>query len=108
VAAGDAAPAQLALREDLRSRLAWGLALALQPLSEQEKAEALREQLRLRGVRAAPDLIPYMLSRLPRDMRTLSGALAELDAYALQLGRGLTVPLLRQWLRNPPGRMPRE
>jgi DnaA family protein len=108
VAAGDTAPAQLALREDLRSRLAWGLALALQPLSEQEKADALREQLRLRGVRAAPDLIPYMLSRLPRDMRTLSGALAELDAYALQLGRGLTVPLLRQWLRNPTGRMPRE
>jgi chromosomal replication initiation ATPase DnaA len=41
-------------------------------------------------------------------MRTLSGALAELDAYALQLGRALTVPLLRQWLRNPPGRMSRE
>ncbi len=105
IAAGDRPPAQLALREDLRSRLAWGLALALQPLSEQDKADALREQLRLRGVRAAPDLIPFMLSRLPRDMRTLSAALADLDDYALQLGRALTVPLLRQWLRNRAGRM---
>jgi DnaA-homolog protein len=105
IAAGDRPPAQLALREDLRSRLAWGLALALQPLSEQDKADALREQLRVRGVRAAPDLIPFMLSRLPRDMRTLAAALAELDDYALQLGRALTVPLFRQWLRNRAGRM---
>ncbi|HWY72757.1 MAG TPA: DnaA/Hda family protein [Burkholderiaceae bacterium] len=108
VAAGDRPPAQLPLREDVRSRLSWGLALALQPLSEQDKADALRDQLAARGVRAAPDLIPYMLSRLPRDMRTLAAALEALDAYALQQGRALTVPLLRHWLREQAGRMPDE
>jgi DnaA family protein len=108
VAAGDRPPAALALREDVRSRLGWGLALALHPLSEQEKADALRGQLTARGVRAAPDLIPYMLSRLPRDMRTLSAALEALDGYALQQGRALTVPLLRDWLREQAGRMPDE
>jgi DnaA-homolog protein len=108
VAAGDRPPAGLPLREDVRSRLGWGLALTLHPLSEEEKADALRQQLAARGVRAAPDLIPYMLSRLPRDMRTLSSALEALDGYALQQGRALTVPLLRHWLREQAGRMPDE
>lgn len=108
VAAGDRAPAQLALRDDVRSRLAWGLALALHPLSEQEKADALREQLAARGVRASSDLIPAMLSRLPRDMRTLSATLEALDAFALQQGRALTVPLMRDWLSEQAGRMPDE
>ena len=108
VAAGDRPPARLPLREDVRSRLGWGLALALHPLSEQEKATALREQLVARGVRAAPDLIPAMLSRLPRDMRTLAAVLDALDGYALQQGRALTVPLLRHWLREQAGRMPDE
>ena len=106
IAAGDRPPARLPLREDLRSRLGWGLALVLRPLSEQEKADALRQQLAARAVRAAPDLIPYMLSRLPRDMRTLSAVLQALDDYALQQGRGLTVPLLRDWLQQQAGRMP--
>jgi len=108
VAAGDQPPARLSLRDDVRSRLAWGLALALHPLSEEEKADALRQQLAARGVRAATDLIPTMLSRLPRDMRTLSATLEALDAYALQQGRALTVPLMRDWLREQAGRMPDE
>src|SRR5260221_5079726 len=37
LAAGDAPPAQLALREDLRSRLAWGLVYQLKPLSDTDK-----------------------------------------------------------------------
>jgi len=108
IAAGDQPPARLTLREDVRTRLAWGLALALEPLSEQEKANALRAQLAQRGVRVAPDLVAYMLSHLPRDMRTLAAAVEALDAYALQQGRALTVPLLRAWLRAQAGRMPDE
>jgi DnaA family protein len=108
VAAGDLPPARLSLRDDVRSRLAWGLALALQPLSEEEKAGALSAQLAARGVRAAAELIPTMLSRLPRDMRTLSATLEALDSYALQQGRALTVPLLRDWLREQAGTMPDE
>jgi DnaA-homolog protein len=108
VAAGDRPPAHLPLREDVRSRLGWGLALALHPLSEEEKADALREQLAARGVRAAPDLIPTMMARLPRDMRTLAAVLDALDGYALQQRRALTVPLLRDWLRDEAGRMPDE
>lgn len=98
LAAGGAAPAQLALREDLRTRLAWGLVYQLQPLSDDEKVAALRAQAAGRGVTIADEVIPFLLSHLPRDMRTLSAALDALDAYALARQRPLTVPLARQWL----------
>ncbi len=108
LAAGDQPPARLSLREDVRTRLAWGLALSLQVLSEQEKAAALHVQAAAHGARLAADLIPYMLSRLPRDMRTLAAALEALDAYGLQQRRALTVPLLRDWMQAQDSRMPNE
>jgi DnaA family protein len=49
-------------------------------------------------VAVSDDLIPYMLTHLPRDLRTLVAALDALDAYALARRRALTVPLLREWL----------
>jgi len=108
VAAGDAPPAKLALRDDVRTRLAWGLALSLQVLSEQDKADALRAQARQHGARLSSDLIAYMLTHFPRDMRTLAAALEALDAYGLQQRRALTVPLLREWLQVHDSRMPNE
>lgn len=98
VVAGPLPPARLALREDLRTRLAWGLVYHLHPLSDAEKAAALAAHAATRGVAVSDDLIPYMLTHLPRDMRTLVAALDALDAYALARHRALTVPLLREWL----------
>ncbi|MBV8202096.1 MAG: DnaA regulatory inactivator Hda, partial [Acidobacteria bacterium] len=83
VAAGDRPPAQLALREDVRTRLAWGLVFELLPLSESEQAAALLAYAASRGARVDPELVPYMLTRLPRDMRTLTAVVEALDGYAL-------------------------
>ncbi|MFN7778077.1 MAG: HdaA/DnaA family protein, partial [Betaproteobacteria bacterium] len=96
--AGAAPPAQLALREDLRTRLAWGLVYRLHPLDDAEKAAALHAHAAARGATVSDDLIPYLLTNLPRDLRTLVAVLDALDAYALARQRPLTVPLLRQWL----------
>ena len=98
VATGGAPPARLALREDLRTRLAWGLVYQLQPLADADKAEALRAHAAARGLAVGADVIAYLLTHLPRDMRTLVAALDALDAYALSHKRSLTVPLARQWL----------
>jgi DnaA family protein len=98
VAAGHAPPSQLALREDLRTRLAWGLVYQLHPLTDDDKAAALRAHAATRGVALADDLVPYLLTHLPRDLRTLVAALDALDAYALARQRPLTVPLLKEWL----------
>jgi DnaA family protein len=99
-AAGPAAPARLALREDVRTRLGWGLVYPLHALTDAEKAQALAAQAAARGVTVGDDLIPYLLAHLPRDMRTLAAALDALDAYALARRRALTAALAREWLQR--------
>lgn len=98
VAAGSAPPARLPLREDLRTRLAWGLVYQLHPLADVDKADALRAHAAARGLAAGADVIDYLLTHLPRDMRTLAAALDALDSFALAHKRSLTVSLVRQWL----------
>jgi DnaA family protein len=103
VVTGSSAPAQLALREDLRTRLGWGLVYQVHALTDDEKLAALAAHVHSRGVQVAEDLLPYLLTHLPRDMRTLTAALDALDAFALARKRALTVPLLKAWLAEAGG-----
>jgi DnaA family protein len=99
-AGGEAPPAQLALRPDLRSRLASGIVLQLRPLSDDEKAAALRERAAGRGMALAEELIRYLLTHFDRDMGTQIAALDALDRYSLQQKRPISLPLLREALRS--------
>lgn len=101
LAAGRVPPAQLALREDLRTRLGSGLIYRLRPLSDAEKSAALGEQALRRGMRLPPEALAYLLARAPRDMRSLAALLAALDRYSLEHKRPLTLPLLREVLQAP-------
>lgn len=103
LAAGSQPPAQLALREDLRTRLAWGLVYQLKPLSDADKALHLRAQAARRGLRLPDEVLAYLLSRLPRDLASLNGVLEALDRYSLETQRPLTVPLVREALERRPG-----
>lgn len=100
LAAGRQAPAQLALREDLRTRLAWGLVYQLKPLSDTEKAAHLRDQAARRGLRLPDEVLAYLLTRLPRDLASLNQVLDGLDRYSLATKRALTVPLVREALER--------
>lgn len=97
VAAGSAPPAQLPLRDDVRTRLAWGLVYQVHALSDDEKAQALEAHARSRGFALPADVMAYILTHMPRDMRTLVAILEALDAYALSAKRPITVPLVREW-----------
>ena len=100
VAGGSAAPAHLPLREDLRSRLAWGLAFQLHPLSDDEKAAALRARAGERSLHLAEDVIAHLLRHAPRDMASLTGIVDALDRYSLEQKRPVTLPLLRDALNR--------
>ena len=91
-------PAHLALREDLRTRLASGLIYRLHPLSDAEKAEAVATLARERALRLSPESIDYLLRHAPRDMRTLAMLVVALDQYTLEQKRPVTLPLLRELL----------
>jgi DnaA-homolog protein len=100
VTAGSAPPAQLTLRDDVRTRLAWGLVYQLHALTDEEKAQALDEHARSRGLALSHDVIAYLLNHMPRDMRTLVAILDALDGYALAAKRAITVPLVREWAQG--------
>lgn len=105
LAAGSAPPAQLRLREDLRTRLAWGFVYQLRGLGDAEKSEHLRAEAGRRGLEMSEEVAGYLLARLPRDLSSLNEMLDRLDRYALAHQRPLTIPLVRDALATGEGRV---
>ena len=100
LAAGSVPPADLVLRDDLRSRLGWGHVYQLHALSEPERRAVLRKQADARGIFLSDEVINFVLSRFSRDLSSLMQLLDQLDGYALQTQRAITVPLIKAMLES--------
>ena len=100
VAAGSLPPARLPLREDLRTRLGWGLIYQVHGLTDDEKIAALTQAAQVRGLYLSPGVLPYLITHVRRDMRSLSAMLDALDQYSLETQRPITLPLLRSLLQQ--------
>jgi DnaA family protein len=98
IAAGSAPPAQLPLRGDLVTRLAWGLVYQVYALSDEDKAAALAARALSLGFRLPPAVRDFLLTRAKRDLPSLIALIDALDRYALETGRPITVPLARELL----------
>lgn len=100
VASGDTPPAQLTLRDDLTTRLGWGLVFRLKALSDSEKQKVLQEHVKSLGLKLSDDVIPYLLRHFARDLPTLMQLLNELDKYSLAIHKPLTLPVMRAYLQQ--------
>jgi DnaA-homolog protein len=100
LAAGAVPPADLKLREDLRTRLGWGHVFHLHALSEPERRAVLRQAADARGVFLGDEVMDYMLTRFSRDLASLMQLLEQLDGYALRTQRAITIPLIKSMLEN--------
>jgi DnaA family protein len=100
LAAGSVPPADLRLRDDLRSRLGWGHVYELHALSEPERRAVLRMEADARGIFLSDEVISFVLSRFSRDLSSLMQLLDQLDGYALQTQRAITVPLIKAMLES--------
>lgn len=98
LAAGNAPPAALSLREDLRTRLGGGLVYQLRPLSDADKVTHLQNEAARRGLRLSDEVVRYLLNHLPRDLASLNAVLDTLDRHALAAQRQVTLPLVRDAL----------
>lgn len=108
VATGASPPMGLTIRDDLRTRLGWGLVYRLAPLTDDEKIAALQIAARERGLALAPDVPPHLLSHFQRDMPSLKGMLDALEQFSLERQRAITLPLLREMTAprpDGPGRL---
>jgi DnaA-homolog protein len=103
LAAGALPPADLKVREDLRTRLAWGHVFQLSVLSEPERRAVLRQAADARGVFLGDEVMDFMLTRFSRDLGNLMQLLEHLDGYALQTKRAITIPLIKAMLEDEPG-----
>jgi DnaA-homolog protein len=100
LAAGALPPADLKLREDLRTRLGWGHVFALLPLSEPERRAVLRQQADDRGVFLGDEVMDFMLTRFSRDLGSLTELLSLIDGYSLQTKRPITIALIKSMMDN--------
>lgn len=99
VAGGAMPPAVLTVREDLRTRLGWGLIYQVHGLTDDEKIAALNHAAHARGLALSSGVLPYLITHAQRDMRSLSAMLDALDRYSLETKRPITLPLLRSLLQ---------
>lgn len=97
---GKESPLHLKLRDDLRTRLGWGLVYQVHSLSDEEKAQALMQHARSRGLALPPEITQYLLRHGRRDLPSLMAALDALDEHSLRLHRAPSVPLLKEVLQR--------
>lgn len=101
VAAGAMPVVDLPVRDDLRTRLGWGLSFAVQPLDDAGLRTILAQEARRRGIPMADAVLAYVLTHFDRNPARLVDLLERLDRYALGCQRPVTVPLLKQMLADP-------
>jgi len=98
LAAGAMPASRLPLREDLVTRLGWGLVYQIHTLTDDEKKMAMTAHAHARGFSLAVEVIDYLLARQSRDLPGLLSLLDALDRYSLENKRAITIPLARDLL----------
>ncbi len=102
--AAQAPPASLAVQlPDLRSRLLSGSSWRLEPLDEPALRQALTGRAERLGLVLPAGVLDYLFRRFSRDSRSLFGLLDQLDRYAFEHQRQLTLPLVRAFLQQQEG-----
>lgn len=97
---GKESPLHLKLRDDLRTRLGWGLVYQVHVLSDAEKAQALVQHAHSRGFVLPSEVTQYLLRHGRRDLPSLMAVLDALDEHSLRLHRAPSVPLLKEVMQQ--------
>ncbi|WP_157669510.1 DnaA regulatory inactivator Hda [Chitinibacter sp. GC72] len=100
LASGNLPPMLLALRDDLRTRLGWGLVYQLKSLSDDDKIAALLRRARHLGFELHRELAEYLLHHASRDLPNLYQLLEEINTASLSRQRAVTLGLIRETLKS--------
>ena len=88
------------LEPRLKSRLAWGLSVAIEPPDFETRAQIVISKAKERGA-AIPEEVAFLLAKKMRsNVRDLEGALNTLTARANFTGRAVTVEFAQETLRD--------
>ncbi len=99
--AADVLPVQLGLGlPDLRSRLGACQQALIKPLEDGERRAVLRQQAATRGIELDDTVLDWLFNRYARDLGALLDLLDRIDQASLAAKRRITVPFLREFLRE--------
>lgn len=98
IVTGNTSAIYLPLRDDLRSRLSWGLSYLLKPLEDKDKISALLKRANEKGLKLNEEIAHYLLNHFTRDMFSLSVLLDKLDNYSMETQRAITIPMIKEML----------
>lgn len=88
------------LLADLKSRLAWGVTVALQPLTDAQKQMLLQQRAHQLGMLLPDETVSYLLSHHSRTLPDLLDTLDKLERASLAAQRKLTVPFVKEVLNS--------
>lgn len=94
--AGARPPRELALREDLRTRIGQTLVFELRPLDDATRAAILATLAGRRGMKLPDEVVAFLLRHGRRDLPSLVAVVDALDAASLERKRPVTLALLRE------------
>lgn len=86
--------------EDFRSRLQWGLLLQLPRGGDAEVRQILRRRAQLLGIELSDEVLSYLMNHHARDLAEQIGILRRLDSVSLSQQRRVTIPLVKQMMRE--------
>lgn len=98
IASGSPAPPTLALRDDLRLRLAQGLVYSLSPLSDAQKLDALKSFASAKSMVVDEAILTHLLVHTDRNLSSLMRLLELIDRVSLERRQKPTLPMVRALL----------
>ena len=101
--AGRLPPMHMPVRDDLRTRLGWGLVFEVKALDDEAKLDVLRRHAADRQLTIGDEVFHYLLTHWRRDLPSLVSLIDALDRYSLAVRRPITIPLLKTLLQNVGG-----
>ncbi len=88
------------LEPRLKSRLGWGLSVAIEPPDFETRAAIVLSKAQAKGVDLPEEVATLMAKRMRSNVRDLEGALNTLVAHANLMGRRITVEFAQETLRD--------
>ncbi|MDY6983688.1 MAG: chromosomal replication initiator protein DnaA, partial [Pseudomonadota bacterium] len=88
------------LEERLKSRFGWGLSVAVEPPELETRAAILINKANHENVFLANEEAMFMAQKLRSNVRELEGALKKVIAHARFLGTEITIPLIKDALKD--------
>jgi len=88
------------LEPRLKSRLGWGLSVAIEPPDFETRAAILLSKARERGIELPSDVALLIAKRMRSNVRDLEGALNTLAARANFTGRAISLEFAQETLRD--------